>query len=49
MPLCRGQVPFCYQLTFKKFLSLPNHSIGVCVRRERINRGAGYGQVIPVE
>ena len=34
---------------FKKFLSLPNHSIRVCVKRKRINRGVGYGPEIPLE
>ena len=34
---------------FKKFLSLPNHSIRVCVKRNRINRGVGYGLKIPVQ
>ena len=34
---------------FKKFLSLPNHSIRVCVKRNKINRGVGYGLEIPVE
>ena len=34
---------------FKKFLSLPNHSIRVCVKGKRINRGVGYGLKIPVE
>ena len=34
---------------FKKFLSLPNHSIRVCVKGKRINRGVGYGLEIPAE
>ena len=34
---------------FKKFPSLPNHSISVCVKEERINRGVGYGTGIPAE
>ena len=34
---------------FKKFLSLPNHSTRVCVKRKRINRGVGYGPEIPLE
>ena len=34
---------------FKKFLSLPNHSIRVGVKGKRINRGVGYGLKIPVE
>ena len=37
MLLWHGQVPFCYSLMFKKFLSLPNHSI----RKKEINRGVG--------
>ena len=32
-----------------KFLSLPYHSIKVCVERKRVNRGAGYGLEIPAE
>ena len=34
---------------FKRFLSLPNHSIRVCVKEKRINRGVGYGLEIPAE
>ena len=34
---------------FKKFLSLPNHNIRVCVKGNRINRGVGYGVEIPTE
>ena len=34
---------------FKKFLSLPNHNIRVCVKGKRINRGVGYGVEIPTE
>ena len=34
---------------FKKFLSLPKHSIRVGVKGKRINRGVGYGLKIPVE
>ena len=34
---------------FKKFLSLPNHSIRVCVKEKIINRGVGYGLEIPAE
>ena len=33
----------------KKFISLPNHSIRVCVKGKRINRGVGYGLEIPAE
>ena len=36
-------------LILKTFLSLPNHSIRVCVKGKRINRGVGYGLKIPVE
>ena len=36
-------------LMFKKFLSLPNHSIRVCVKGRRINRRVGYGLEIPAE
>ena len=49
MFLWHGQVPFCHSLMFKKFHSLPNHSIRVCVKGERINRGVGYGQEISAE
>ena len=49
MLIWHGQVPFCYSLMFKKFLSLPNHSIRVCVKGKRINRGVGYGLEIPAE
>ena len=49
MLLRHGQVPFCCSLMFKKFLSLSNHSIIVCVKRKRINRGVGYGLEFPVE
>ena len=34
---------------FKKFPSLPNHSIGICVKGKRINRGVGYELEIPAE
>ena len=34
---------------FKKFISLPNHSIRVCVKGKRINFGVGYGLEIPAE
>ena len=34
---------------FKNFLSLPNHSIRVCVKGKRINRGVGYGLELPTE
>ena len=34
---------------FKKFLSPPNHSIKVCIKGKRINRGVGYGLEIPAE
>ena len=34
---------------FKKFLSLPNHSIRVLVKGKRISRGVGYEFEIPVE
>ena len=34
---------------FKKFLSLPNRNIRVCVKGKRINRGVGYGVEIPTE
>ena len=48
MLLWHGQVPFCYSLMFKKFLSLPNHSIRVCLTGKRINRGVRYGlQIAP--
>ena len=44
-----GHVPFLYSSTFKKFLSLPNHTIRVLVTEKRSKRGAGYGLEIPVE
>ena len=34
---------------FKKFLSVPNHSIRVFVKRKRINLGVEYGLEIPVD
>ena len=34
---------------FKKFIFLPNHIIGVCVKGKRINRGVEYGLEIPAE
>ena len=34
---------------FKKFLSLPNHSITVCAKRKIVNRGVGYGLRTPAE
>ena len=34
---------------FKKFISLPNRSISVCVKGKRINRVVGYVLEIPVE
>ena len=49
MLLLHEQVPFCYLLIFKKFLSLPNHSIRVCVNGKRINHGVAYGIEIPAE
>ena len=49
MLLRQGQVPFCHSLMFKKFLSLPNRNIRLCVKVKRINRGARYGLEIPVE
>ena len=48
-PRVVGHVPFLYSSTFKKFLSLPNHTIRVLVTGKRINLGAGYGLEIPVE
>ena len=33
----------------KKFLSLPNHNIRVCVKGKRINHRVGYGPEIPAE
>lgn len=40
------RVPVCYLATF---LLLPNHSIGVCVKRKMNYDGAGYGLEIPTE
>ena len=34
---------------FKKFPSLPNHSIGVCIKGKSISRGVAYGLEIPAE
>ena len=48
-PRLVGHVPFLYSSTFKKFIFLPNHTIGVLVTGGRINRSAGYGLEIPVE
>ena len=42
-------VPFLYSSTFKKFLSLPNHTIKMLVTGKRINRGAGYDLEIHLE
>ena len=47
-PRVVGHVPFLYSSKFKKFLSLPNHTIRVLVTGKRINRGAGYDLEIPV-
>ena len=49
MLLLHAQVPFCYSLMFQKTLSLPNHSIRVCVKGKRINLVVGYGLEIPAE
>ena len=49
MLLWHGQFPFCHSLMFKKFVSHPNHSIRVCVKGKRSNRGAEYGLEIPTE
>ena len=42
-------VLFLYSSTFKKFLSLPNHTVRVLVTRKGISRGAGYGLEISLE
>ena len=34
---------------FKKFLSLPNHNMRVCVKGKIINCEVGYGPEIPAE
>ena len=47
--LWHGHGPFCYLLVFKKFLSLPNHSIRACVKGKRISCGVGYGLQIFAE
>ena len=47
--LWHGQLPFWHLLMFKKVLSLPNHSIRVCIKGKIINRGAGCGLEIPDE
>ena len=47
--LWHAEAPFCHSLIFKKFLSLPNHSIRVRVKGERINREVGCGLKIPDE
>ena len=49
MLLWHGQFPFCSLLILKTFLSLPNHSIRVCVKGKRINRGVGSELEIPAE
>ena len=38
-----------YSSTFKKFISLPNHTIRVLVTGKRINRDVGYSLEITVE
>ena len=43
------QICISVPLMFMKFLSLPNHSIRVCLKGKRINRGVGYGLEIPAE
>ena len=48
-PRVVDHVPFSYSSTFKKFLSLPNHTIIVLVTGKGIIRGAGYALEIPVE
>ena len=40
-----GHVPFLYSSTFKKFISLPNHTVGVLVTGGRINAGSGLEYV----
>ena len=40
---------FCYPLMFKKFLSLPNHNIRVCIKGKIINSGGGSGLEMPAE
>ena len=48
--LCwHGKAPFCYSLMFKRFLSLPNHSIRTCVKGKIINFGVGYGLKVPAQ
>ena len=42
-PRLLGHVPFLYSSTFKKFISLPNHTVEVLVTGVRINRSAGSG------
>ena len=34
---------------FKKFHSRPNHSIRVCIKGKRINRGVAYRLEVPAE
>ena len=48
-PRVVGHVPFLHSSTFKKFLSLPNHTTRVLVTGKRINRGAGHGLAITIE
>ena len=49
MLLRHGQVLFCYLLMSKKLLSLPNHSISVCVKGRKINSAVGCGLESPAE
>ena len=49
MLLSHGQIPFCYSLMFKKFISFRNQSIRVCVKGKRINHGVGYGLEVSAE
>ena len=48
-PRIVGHAPIYYLSTCKKLLSLPNHSIRVCVKGKRVNREAGQELEIPAE
>ena len=47
--ICYYIICLTVSLMFKKFLSLPNDSIKVCVKGKMIIPGVGYGLEIPPE
>ena len=44
-----GRVPFNWSKLAAKSPQFPNHRIRVVITRNRVNRGAGFGQEIPVD